>query len=99
MRLIIHVKPKSRETQLFSEPDGTLIMHVAASPEKGKANREIVKFMAKRLGRSSEVSIITGSRSSRKVIEVLGIDVSELSKVIEIPKTGDLDSNTQSKAH
>ena len=40
VRLTVHVKPLRNETKLFCEPDGTLTIHVAAPPVKGKANRE-----------------------------------------------------------
>ena len=85
MRLVVYVKPKSRETRLLSEPDGTFIMHVAAPPTKGEANREIVKWISKRLGKSSsEIRIIAGFRSNRKIIEIFGINKAEFSKAIGI---------------
>ena len=44
VRLTVHVKPLRNETKLLCEPDGTLTMHVAAPPMKGKANRRVRKM-------------------------------------------------------
>lgn len=79
-RLIVHVKPRSRETRILREPDGTFTMFVTAPAEKGKANREIVKWLAKRLGKpSSQVRLLAGLHSSLKVIEVIGMGEEEVS--------------------
>ncbi|MFH0848989.1 MAG: DUF167 domain-containing protein [archaeon] len=85
MRLTVYVKPLSKETRLLSEPDGTLIMNVAAPPTKGKANREIVKWIARNLKKpSSHVRIISGLRSSTKIIEISGVDEAELARYLGI---------------
>jgi len=84
-RVTLFVKPLSGKTELLPEPDGTLVMRVAAPPEKGKANREIVRWMAKKLGKpSSHVRIIAGSHSNQKVIEIYGIDEAELRRSLGI---------------
>jgi uncharacterized protein (TIGR00251 family) len=75
------VKTLSNRTELLSEPDGTLVMRVAAPPEKGKANREIVRWIAKKLGKSSShVKIIAGSHSNLKIVEISGVSEIELTK-------------------
>lgn len=85
MRLLIYVKPLSRETKLLSEPDGTFTMYVAAPPEKGKANREIVKWLSKKLRKpSSQVRIIAGVYSNKKIVEILGVEEVELARILEI---------------
>lgn len=88
-RLSIYVKPLSRETKLLSESDGTLTMYVTAPPEKGKANREIVKWLSKRLGvSSSQVRIVAGAHSNKKVIEIIGVNDAELARILGISKSG-----------
>lgn len=85
VRLTVHVKPLSSETKLLCDPDGTLTMHVAAPPAKGKANREIVKWMCKKLRRpSSHVRIVVGLHSNSKVIEILGINEEGLATALGI---------------
>jgi hypothetical protein len=85
MRLRIYVKPLSREAKLVLEPDGTLTLHVAAPPEKGKANREITRWISKRLGiPSSHVRIVSGIHSNMKIIDILGIDNDALVRIVGI---------------
>ena len=77
----MYVKPLSRETRLIQELDGTITMHVAAPPSKGKANREIVKWLSRRLRvSSSKVRIVGGFHSNLKVLEILGVDEAEIKK-------------------
>jgi len=56
-------------------------MHVMATPTDGKANREIVRWLAKRFRRpSSEIRLIGGLHSRTKIIAVLNIKLDELKK-------------------
>lgn len=85
VRLTIFVKARSPETKLIEEPDGTITLHVTAPPAKGKANREIVKWLAKKLGRSSsQVRIVAGFHSNTKVMEMLDISQAEVAKRLSI---------------
>jgi uncharacterized protein (TIGR00251 family) len=84
------VKPLRNETKLLCEPDGTLTIHVAAPPVKGKANREIVRWLSKRLRTSSSnVQLIAGLHSNEKVIEITGMTEAEIAAVIGIKSTSD----------
>jgi len=57
--------------------DGSLMMRVNAPPIKGKANREIVKWLSKKLKKpSSQVRIIAGLTSNLKTLKIIGIDES-----------------------
>ncbi len=71
VRLTINVKPRSQEDKLIVEPDGTITLRVVAPPVEGKANRMVVRIMAKRLGKSkSQVRIVAGFRSNVKIVEI-----------------------------
>ena len=75
IRVRIHVIPNAKRTEMLIEPDGTITMRVNAPPAKGKANREIVKWLSKRLGRpSSHIRIVAGLGSHLKVVDIIGID-------------------------
>jgi hypothetical protein len=83
MRIVVQVKPRSRETKLVQGSDGTLTMNVAAPPKKGKANRLIVKWLSKKLGKSSsQVQIVAGYHSNTKTVEILDVSEAELSQII-----------------
>ena len=85
VRLTVHVKPLRNETKLLCEPDGTLTLHVAAPPVKGKANREIVRWLSKSLRiSSSNVQLIAGFHSNLKVIEITGMTEAEITAVLGI---------------
>jgi len=85
VRLTVHVKPLRNETKLLCEPDGTLTIHVAAPPVKGKANREIVRWLSKRLRTaSSNVQLVAGFHSNVKVIEITGMAEAEIAAVLGI---------------
>src|SRR5208283_1932474 len=90
VRLTLHVKTLRNETRLTCEPDGTLTMHVAAPPVKGKANREIVKWLSKKLRTSSSnVQLVAGFHSNVKVIEVTGMTEAEIAAILGIKGKSD----------
>jgi uncharacterized protein (TIGR00251 family) len=75
IRVVIHVVPNAKETKILIECDGSLMMRVHAPPVKGKANREITKWLSKRLGKpSSQVRIVAGLTSNLKTLEISGMD-------------------------
>lgn len=52
--------------------DGTVKINIFAPPEKGKANKELIKFLARELGMSKNNVIITkGNRSEYKSIRIV----------------------------
>jgi hypothetical protein len=64
----------AKETRILVEPDGTITMRVNAPPLKGKANREIVKWLSKKLGTSSsQIRIVAGLTSNLKAIAIAGM--------------------------
>jgi len=85
VRLTVHVKPLRNETKLVCEQDGTLTMHVAAPPVRGKANREIVRWLSKTLRlSSSNVQLVAGFHSNVKAIEITGMTEAEIAAVLGI---------------
>ena len=59
--------------------DGMLKIKVSAPPEKGKANQCLLKFVARTLGvKKNAVSIIAGTTSPVKRVQVLGISAEML---------------------
>ncbi len=68
----VKVIPKSSRTELAGYlPDGTWKIKVAAAPEKGKANRALVDFLAEHFGvAKSRIRITSGETSQLKRIHV-----------------------------
>ena len=66
-------------TRICGLLDGMLKVKVSAAPEKGKANRCLLKFLAKQLGvKKNAVSIISGQTSPLKHVQVSGISADTL---------------------
>jgi len=72
MDIRVKVIPKSSKTELAGIlPDGTWKVKVAAVPEKGKANRALIEFLAERLTvPKSRIHIVSGETSALKRIRV-----------------------------
>ncbi len=65
--LKIKVIPNSSRTEL-KEENGGLKLHLKAVPEKGKANKEVIKFFKKEF--NLKVEIKSGEKSREKVLRV-----------------------------
>jgi len=70
--LEIRVSPGREETGFLGVmADGTMKVAVAAAPEKGEANQELIKFLAGALGvRRYQVEIKSGSSGRRKLVKI-----------------------------
>lgn len=70
--LTIRVHPGAPKSKLKGVMiDGTLKVDVAAVPEDGKANAELISFLAKEFGvPKSHVTILRGQTGKKKVVRV-----------------------------
>ena len=76
---VVKVVPGSSRTAVCGLLDGMIKIKVSAAPEKGKANKCLVEFLAKQLGvKKNAVRIISGQTNPVKQIEVSGISVDTL---------------------
>lgn len=68
----IKVIPKAPKSELLTTmEDGTLKIRIAAPPEKGKANAELIKFLSKHFNIPKEkISIITGKSDPLKLVKI-----------------------------
>lgn len=74
--VIFHVKvvPGSSKTQIAGEFDNMLKVRVSAPPEKGKANKCLIEYLAKiLLVKKNDVRVVSGLTSPVKKIEVTGL--------------------------
>ncbi|MBU1018338.1 MAG: DUF167 domain-containing protein [Patescibacteria group bacterium] len=68
--LRIKVTPKSPKTELVDTlDDGTIKIRIAAPPEKGKANKELIKFLKKHY-KTDKVTIISGKSDPLKLVKI-----------------------------
>lgn len=70
--LRVKVTPKSPKTELTGKlDDGTLKIRIAAPPEKGKANKELIKFLSKHLQiEKDQITIVSGKSDPLKLIRI-----------------------------
>jgi len=82
-RLSVKVIPKSGRSVLKFE--GNLLkVWLKAAPEDGKANDELVRTLADKLGISrSEIEVVRGFSSKNKLVDISGISVEEIKKTVD----------------
>jgi len=72
MKIFVKVKPRAKEERVIKLSDTNFKVWVKESPEKGRANRAVLKALADYFGTSpSNIKIISGSTSKLKVIEII----------------------------
>jgi uncharacterized protein (TIGR00251 family) len=75
----VKVVPGSSRTAVCGLLDGIIKIKVSAAPEKGKANKCLLEFLAKQLGvKKNAVHIISGQTNPVKRLEVSGISAEML---------------------
>jgi len=81
------VPGSSGSTRFCGLLDGMVKVKVSAAPEKGKANKCLLKFLAEQLDvKKNAVSIISGQTSPAKHVQVLGISVDTLMEKLGLNK-------------
>jgi uncharacterized protein (TIGR00251 family) len=78
--LTLRVTPRARKTEFAGVlEDGILRVRVAAPPVEGKANAELLGFLARVLGvRKNRLEIIAGQRGLDKIVSVLDLSAEEV---------------------
>ncbi|MDD5433236.1 MAG: DUF167 domain-containing protein [Candidatus Pacebacteria bacterium] len=71
MQIKIKVKTKAREEKVMKIGEDSFEVYVKALPEKGKANKAVVKALAKYLKVSRDnIKIIAGKATKQKILEM-----------------------------
>ena len=84
VRLALKVKPSGRQDRLLGAHGGALKVEVRAVPEKGRANRAVVRLLADELGVARDQIEITAGRGSRdKAAVVRGVEIDEVIAKLE----------------
>lgn len=72
-RIVIHVVPRARRTEVAGTHGDAIRIRVAAPPADGAANAALLRFLAEQLRvPASRIRIVAGGTSRRKIIEVEG---------------------------
>lgn len=79
-----HVQPGAKKSELAGPYGDRLKIRVKAPPVEGKANKELLRFLSKLLGRpKSSLSIVRGELSRRKDVFCEGVGASAISERIK----------------
>jgi uncharacterized protein (TIGR00251 family) len=82
--LTIRVTPRARKTGFGGVlEDGTLRVRVSAPPTGGKANKGLIKFMAKVLGVGRKrIEIVAGEKGLDKILSIVDMTAEEAEEKI-----------------
>jgi hypothetical protein len=82
--LAVRCKPNARKNRIVSVGEKEIGVAVAAQPQDGKANRELIDFLAETLGvRKSALEIIRGHTAKTKFISLTGTNKETALKILE----------------
>jgi uncharacterized protein len=83
VKFTVKVVPGSSKTALCGLLDGMLKVKVAAAPEKGKANKCLVEFLAKQLGiKKNDVTVCSGQTGPVKQIQIRGVSITDVDTLL-----------------
>jgi hypothetical protein len=78
-RFAVKVVPGASRSRLVGSLGQALKVAVAAAPEKGAANKALLKLLAKHLDlRPAQIRILSGQTQARKQILILSLDAAQL---------------------
>lgn len=82
--LNITVTPKSSRSLVVADDEGNIKVYLNSPPVEGKANKECIALISKKLKiPKSRVSIVKGEKGRSKRIEVKGLDADDVLKLIK----------------
>jgi uncharacterized protein len=75
----IKVSPGASRNQVQGLVNGVWKMKIAAAPDKGKANKELIEFLARQLGlRKDAVEITRGLTAHNKLVTIAGLSQEDI---------------------
>lgn len=84
VNLKIIVQPKAKRTTFRGLYDDMLRLNVAAPPVDGKANREVITYLADFFGlKKKDIKIVGGEHSRKKRCSIRGLDEGEVRRRVE----------------
>jgi uncharacterized protein (TIGR00251 family) len=76
--LHVRVVPGAKKSQLAGEESGRLKVRIQAPPVEGKANRELLRLLARELGlKKNRIALISGEHSRDKELLLKNMSLAE----------------------
>lgn len=83
LNIQVQIQPGSSKDQIIGLHNGRLKIKISAPPVDGKANQNLIEFIAKALGVSkSKIEIVKGRTSKLKTLKISGIDQQSFSLLL-----------------
>ena len=78
--IAVRVTPRASRNEIVEiQSDGTIKIHITAPAHEGKANEELIKFLADVLGApKTHIDIVAGATGRDKLISVIGMNADEV---------------------
>lgn len=87
IHLPVKVVPGSQQTKIIGKLGNRLKIKVQAPPEDGKANREVLEYVAQELGISKlQMEIVFGTSSPEKLLRISTANPEECIRVQQVLK-------------
>jgi uncharacterized protein len=84
VNLSVKVQPGAGRNAVVGRINGIWKIKIAAPPDKGKANKELVDFLSGLLNiRKDQINILKGQTSHNKIITVAGLDEAEIARRLQ----------------
>jgi uncharacterized protein len=83
VRVQIHTQPGAKKTELMGLHGNAIKVRVHAPPVDGKANEELIRFLAETCGVSrSQVELVSGATGRSKSFVLRGLSVDQATKAL-----------------
>ncbi len=84
MLITVKVTPRARKNAIISYENGILKVRLHAIPEKGRANAELIAFLADTFDLpKSSFTLLRGNASRNKQLNIEGLDEAHLCKILK----------------
>ena len=81
--IAVRVQPRAGRDEVAGERQGVIVVRVKAAAEDGRANRALVKLLARRLGvAQSAVEIVRGATAREKLIRIAGVEDADARRIL-----------------
>ena len=85
--LAVQVQPRAAKNEIAGPVGDRLKVRLTAPPVEGKANKALVKFLAKQLGLpASGLTIVAGHKSRQKDLLISGLDAAQVVELLSASK-------------
>jgi len=80
----VRVVPRASKDEIAGVHGEALRIRLTAPPVEGKANEALIVFLAQWLGvRKSQVEIVAGAASRRKMVRIMGVSPQEVEQKLK----------------